>query len=95
VVWTVATESTASRAAASGEFILVNAATCLVTLPAPSANARVAIKVITAVVTSIEIRTSGAGIDIDGTDYSAAGLVLASQYEQINVISDGTNWFIY
>ena len=94
-VWTVATEATAARAAADGEFVLVNAATCIVTLPAPTAGGRVGCKVITGTVTSIEIRTSGAGVTIDGGDYSATGLALASQYEQINLISDGTDWFIY
>lgn len=95
VVWTVVTETTAARAAVDGEFILLDAATCVVTLPAPAANARVAVKVITGTITSLELRTSGAGITIDGTDYSAAGLVFTQQFEMINVISDGTNWFIY
>jgi hypothetical protein len=95
-VWTVATETTAARSAADGEFVLVDASTCVITLPAPSpADARVAVKVIASTVTSIEIRTSGAGIDIDGTDYSAAGLKLKKQYEQISVVSDGTDWWIY
>jgi len=94
-VWTVATEATAARAAASGEFILVNAATCVITLPAPVADERIAVKVIAATVTGIELRTSGAGITVDGTDYSASGLALSEQYEMVNVISDGTDWFIY
>jgi hypothetical protein len=94
-IWTVVTEATAARSAAVGEFVLVSASTCIVTLPAPIAGARVAVKAIAATVTSIEIRTSGAGITIDGTDYSASGLILATQYEMVNVISDGTDWFIY
>ena len=85
-VWTVVTEGTASRTAATGEFILINNPACVVTLPAPAADARVACKVITGTPTGVEIRTSGAGIEIDGT---------ASQWEQINLISDGTDWFIY
>jgi len=93
--WTVVTEATAARSAAVGEFVLVNAATCVVTLPAPAADARIAIKVITGTVTSIEVRTSGAGIDIDGTDYSAAGLALTAQFEQISLASDGSDWWIY
>ena len=93
--WTVVTEATAARSAAVGEFVLVNAATCVVTLPAPAADARVAVKVITGTVTSIEVRTSGAGIDIDGTDYSLAGLALVTQYEQISLASDGSDWWIY
>jgi len=94
-VWALAIETTATRTAADAEFILVNVASCTITLPAPVADARVAIKVIFATVTDIQIRTSGAGIDIDGTDYSASGLALTDQFEQINLISDGTDWFIY
>ena len=94
-VWTVATEATAARSATSGEFVLVSASTCVITLPAPVADSRVAVKAIASTVTSIEIRTSGAGILIDGTDYSATGLALKKQYEMVNVISDGTDWFIY
>lgn len=93
--WSLVTEATASRTAADNEFILVNAATCVITLPAPALNTRVGIKVIIATVTDIQIKTSGAGITIDGTDYSTNGLALTQQYEQINLISDGTNWFIY
>lgn len=93
--WTVATETTAARAAVDGEFVLVNVATCVVTLPAPVTGARVAVKVISATVTDIQIKTSGAGIDIDGTDHSATGLVLSAQFEQIAVVSDGTDWWIY
>ena len=50
---------------------------------------------ITATVTDVQIRTSGVGIDIDGTDYSSTGLALSTQYEQVSVVSDGTDWFIY
>lgn len=93
--WSVVTETTATRSAVDGEFILVTVASCVVTLPAPVADSRVAVKVITATVTDIQIRTSGVGIDIDGTDYSSTGLALSTQYEQISVVSDGTDWFIY
>jgi len=95
VVWSVVTETTAARSAVDGEFVLVDAATCVITLPAPAADARVAVKVITGTVTSIEVRTSGAGVDIDGTDYSATGLDLKKQYEQISMVSDGVGWWIY
>lgn len=94
-VWTVVTETTAARSAVASEFVLVDAATCVVTLPAPVADARVAVKVISGTVTSIEVRTSGAGIDIDGTDYSATGLDLKKQFEQISMVSDGADWWIY
>lgn len=94
-VWTVATETTATRSAADGEFVLVNVAACVITLPAPAAGSRVAVKAITSTITGIEVRTSGAGITIDGTDYSATGLPLAEQFEMITAISDGSNWWIY
>ena len=92
--WAVVTETTGARSAADGEFVLVDASTCVVTLPAPSAGARVAAKVV-ALPVGVEVRTSGAGIEIDGTDYSSTGLPLAAQWEQISLISDGTDWFIY
>ena len=92
--WTRVTETTATRTAAASEFILVNVATCTITLPAPADNTAIAIKAIIAPV-DIQIKTSGAGIDIDGTDYSSTGLTLSSQYEQITLISDGSDWFIY
>ena len=93
--WAVVTETTATRSAIADEFVLVNIASCVVTLPVPAANTKVAIKAIASTVTDIQLRTNGAGIEIDGADYSAVGLPLATQYETINVISDGTNWFIY
>lgn len=93
--WSVATTAAATHTAADGEFILVNVATCTITLPAPVADARVAVKVIFATVTDIQVKTSGAGVEIDGTDHSATGLPLTVQFEQINIISDGTHWWIY
>jgi hypothetical protein len=92
-VWTVSTAILGTATAADGDFILVSASTCIVTLPAPAAGARVALKVIAGTVTDIQLRTSGALITIDGTDYSASGFALTAQWEQINVISDGANWF--
>ena len=83
--WSVVTEGTATRTAAADEFVLINNPACVVTLPAPAANARVACKIITGTITSIEIRTSGAGVEIDGTDYSSTGLPLASPWEQISL----------
>ena len=94
-VWTVATETTATRSAVDGEFVLVDVAACVITLPAPAAGSRVAVKAITPTITGIEVRTSGGGITIDDTDYSATGLPLAEQFEMITAISDGSNWWIY
>ena len=92
--WTRVTENTGTRVAAANEFILINAATCAITLPAPVDSVTIAVKAIV-VPTSIQIITSGAGINIDGIGYSSTGLFLTAQWEQISLISDGTNWFIY
>ena len=92
--WTRVTEATATRTAAADEFILINAATCTITLPAPVDSVTIAVKAIV-VPTDIQIKTSGAGILIDGTDYSATGLKLKKQWEQISLLSDGSHWYIY
>ena len=92
--WTRVTEATTTRTAAANEFILINSATCVITLPAPVDSVVIAIKTIV-VPTDIQIKTSGGGINIDGTDYSATGLSLTSQWEQLSLISDGTHWYIY
>lgn len=92
--WSVVTETTLARAAMGDEFILVDVATCSVTLPAAVADLKVALKTVTSP-TDVRLLTSGAGVLIDGTDYSAVGLELKKQYETISVISDGTDWFIY
>jgi len=92
--WTRITESTGTRTAANNEFILINNASCIVTLPAPTDNTTIALKAIVIPV-DIQIKTSGAGVDIDGTDYSVIGLTLTTIYEQVSLISDGTDWFIY
>ena len=91
--WTRITETTASRTAANGEFILVNNASCVITLPAAADNTTIAIKTIIAPV-DIQIKTVG-GARIDGTNYSTTGLSLTSQFEQISLISDGAHWYIY
>ena len=92
--WTRVTETTALRASANGEFILVDVATCDIYLPAPVDNARVAVKVIETPV-NVQVKTNALGVEIDGTDYSAVGLSLTTKYEQVSFISDGTNWYIY
>lgn len=95
VVWTRVTETAAARTAAASEFILINAATCVITLPAAADSRRVAAKVITATITDIQIQTDSAGVKIDGQDYSSVGLALSTQYEAVSLISDGTDWFIF
>ena len=41
------------------------------------------------------IKTNGAGITIDGQNAYSEAVKISSLYEQINLISDGSNWFIY
>lgn len=93
-VWTVTTQTGASYSASNGNYVLINAATHTVTLPAASANARVGVKMINATVTNIQVKTASAGVTIDGTDRSVTGLSLYNQYDAYVFISDGTNWFI-
>jgi hypothetical protein len=93
-VWTIASTAGPTYTAANLEFVLITAGTVEVTLPAPTINYRVAVKT-TVVPVDVQIKTSGAGILIDGTDYSAVGLALTTQWEQVSLISDGSNWYIF
>jgi hypothetical protein len=90
---TVTTQTGATYSAANGDFVLINAATHTVTLPAPSADDTIAVKMINATVTDIQVKTQ-TGDNIDGTDYSTNGLQIYNQYDSYTFISDGTNWFI-
>lgn len=92
-VWEV-TPVAVNHIAADREFVLVTADTVEVTLPAAANNLRVAVK--TAVVpVDIQVKTAAPGVLIDGTDYSAVGLPLTTQWEMVNLISDGTDWYIF
>ena len=93
-VWAVTSVGGPSFTPANLDFVVITTDTTEITLPAPSANARIAFK-LTVVPVDVQIKTDAPGVTIDGTDYSAAGLPMASQWEQFNVISDGTNWFIF
>ena len=93
-VWSTTTVAAPTHSASDGEFIIITAATTEITLPAPSANARIGFKLAVAPV-DVQVKTDAAGVTIDGTDYSAVGLPMTFQWEQFNVISDGTNWFIW
>lgn len=83
------------RVAANGEFIIISGSTVEITLPAPVQDEYVACKVVASPITDVQIKTNAAGVLIDGTDYSAIGLPLTVQFEQLNFISDGSNWFIW
>ena len=92
--WNLVTETTTSRTATDKEFILVNNSTCVITLPAPVAQLRVSVKAI-ASITSVQVKTNTAGVQIDGVDHSTTGLSLTSQWEQRSFICDGTHWYLY
>ena len=92
--WSLVSVAGATHTATDGEFIIITAATTVITLPAPVLNHRVAFK-LAVVPVDVQVKTSGAGITIDGTDYSAVGLSITAQWEQVSVISDGSNWFIF
>jgi hypothetical protein len=92
--WVTATVAAPTYAASDGQFIIISVATTEITLPAPSVNARIAFKLAVTPV-DVQVKTNAAGVTIDGTDYSAVGLPMTFQWEQFNVISDGTNWFIW
>lgn len=93
-VWAVTSVGGPAFTPANLDFVVITTDTTEITLPAPSANARIAFKLIVVPV-DVQIKTDAPGVTIDGTDYSAAGLPMASQWEQFNVISDGSNWFIW
>lgn len=84
-----------NRSAANGEFIIISGSTVEITLPAPVQDEYVACKVVASPITDVQIKTNAAGVLIDGTDYSAIGLPLTVQFEQLNFISDGSDWFIW
>lgn len=92
-VWDFKTAGAATFTAANTHFVLVTAATCVVTLPAAALNHRVAVKA-AVVPVDIQVRTAAGGVTIDGVDRSAAGYPVAAQWDHLEVISDGTNWFI-
>jgi hypothetical protein len=93
-VWAVTSVGGPSFTPANFDFVVITAATTEITLPAPSANARIAFK-LAVVPVDVQVKTDAAGVTIDGTDYSGVGLSIAAQWEQFNVISDGSNWFIF
>ena len=93
-VWSTASVAGPTHTAADTEFVIITATTTEVTLPAPSVNDRIAFKLAVAPV-DVQVKTHAPRVTIDGTDYSTVGLPMTFQWEQFNVISDGTNWFIF
>lgn len=88
----VATAVSASGNSAGNTFELVTtgASTITRTLPAPVANMVLAFKKVDSGAGTVVI-THHAAETIDG----ANTFTLASQWQAINLISDGTNWFLY
>ena len=93
-VWSISATAGPTYTASNTEFVVITANTVEITLPAPVLNHRVAFK-LAVVPVDVQVKTSGAGVTIDGTDYSGVGLPLTAQWDQFNVISDGSNWFIW
>lgn len=92
--WNVTTQVGASYTAVSNDYVLVNAATQTVTLPAAANGIRVGVKMINATVTNIRVLTPSAGVTIDGTNRSVTGMPIFNQYDAYTFVSDGTNWWI-
>lgn len=92
--WNVTTQAGASYTAASNDYVLVNAATHTVTLPAAANGIRVGVKMINATVTNIQVKTPSAGVTIDGTNRFVTGLPILNQYDAYTFVCDGTNWWI-
>lgn len=92
IVSTVVTETAAYAVAATDEIILANAsgAAFAVTLPAANAQTgrRVTVKKIDSSANAVTVASGGGTID------GAASVALGSQNEAVEVISDGTNWWV-
>lgn len=85
---TVVTVTGTTHTAADGEVVLAgNAAGVDVTLPAPTADAKVTV-VNTGAAGTVTVDTPGAE-----TINGAATASLTAQYSVVRLVSDGTNWF--
>ena len=93
-VWRPVTTAGPTYSASNTEFVVVGGDTVELMLPSPFPGMRVGFKQ-TVVPVDVQIKTDAPGVTIDGTDRSVAGLPLAAQWDQISVVSDGTNWFIF
>ena len=87
--WTLK-EVTSDYTASSNEFILANASANPITisLPSPSANARVAVKKIDSSTNEVVVDAGTSKID------GATTKTLKTQYEAYGFYCDGTEWFI-
>lgn len=77
------------------DFILVESNNISIILPDPKKDVKIAIKNVSVDKSDIFIKTNANGIEIEGENAYMDGVQIYSLYEQINLISDGTNWFIY
>lgn len=93
-LWSVQTVAAATYTAVNRQMVLITGTNTVVSLPPPTANTVVGVKLVVAPTGNQELRTT-LGATMDGTDYSANGLVFTVQYEQLNLVSDGTDWFIW
>jgi hypothetical protein len=92
-IWNVTTQSGASYSASNNDYVLVNASTQTITLPAPVLGRRVGVKVITSV-TNIQVITNAVGVTIDGVDRSTIGLGIYNQWDAYTFVSSASAWYI-
>ena len=92
-IWNVTTQAGATYIASNNDYVLVNASTQTITLPAPALGRRVGVKVITSV-TNIQVITNGIGITIDGVDRSSIGLGIYNQWDAYTFVSSSSAWYI-
>lgn len=93
-VWVPTQQSTSDYTAADKDYVLIRAATHILTLPPAVAGARVGAKSIIAV-TDVVVKTeASSGSQIDGVTRDVTGLAIAAQWNGYVFVSDGTDWFI-
>ncbi|RKY40075.1 MAG: hypothetical protein DRP85_09290 [Candidatus Makaraimicrobium thalassicum] len=87
--WTLKHVS-ANYTASTNEFVLADASSgaITITLPSPSANARVAVKKVDSSTNNVTVDAGTANIDGNTT------FTLGTQYESYEFYCDGTNWYV-
>ena len=84
-----------SYTAISGDYVVINSATHTVTLPTAVLGRQVGVIMFNATVTSVLVKTSVAGQNINGIDRSSTGFGILTQYETyIFEAISATDWVI-
>lgn len=93
--WNVVYTNAASINANVGDYIIVDASNCNISLPAASANARVGVKMINSSVGTVQILATTAAQTIDGQVSNVAGattnLYIYNQWDAYNLIAYTTD----